>query len=126
MTRLPSRSKYGAVKTQLDGHKFDSKMEAEFYAELQIRMKAGEIADIILQPRYELEPRHILRRTEVVNPVDYISDFEVHYHDGSVEVIDVKGRPTPEFSLKAKLFKSRYPDLRLRAVRKKGKEWVDV
>ena len=126
MTRLPSRRKYGAVKTQLDGHKFDSKMEAEFYAELKLRQHAGEIVDIILQPRYELEPRHILRRTEVVNPIDYLADFEVHYSDGRVEAVDVKGKIMDTFALKQRLFKSRYPDIPLRVVRKKGKEWVDL
>ena len=36
------KSKYGAVKTSIDGHTFDSKKEAEFYQELKISGKYGQ------------------------------------------------------------------------------------
>ena len=40
--------------------------------------------------------------------VTYRADFEVYYTDGRVEVVDIKGFPTPEFKIKAKMFMFRY------------------
>lgn len=34
------KSKYGAKKTQIDGHVFDSEKEANYYQELKIRLQA--------------------------------------------------------------------------------------
>ena len=36
------KSKYSSAKTDVDGITFDSKKEAEFYAELKLRERAGE------------------------------------------------------------------------------------
>ena len=46
--------KYGAVRTQVDGHSFDSKAEARRYAELRLLEKAGEIEGLELQPAFPL------------------------------------------------------------------------
>ena len=49
------RSKYGAVKTVVDGIAFDSKAEARRYRELWALWRAGEISgDLELQPEYEV------------------------------------------------------------------------
>lgn len=33
------KSKYGAVKTSVDGHTFDSKKEADYYCDLKLRLQ---------------------------------------------------------------------------------------
>ena len=48
------RSKYGAQKTQVDGHSFDSKKEARRYAELKLLERMGEIRDLRVHPRWPL------------------------------------------------------------------------
>ena len=122
----PGRSKYGAKKKTIDGIRFDSTAEAEYYLVLKSRQQAGDITRLILQPRYELQPRTILPdRNTVINPIDYIADFEVTYPDGHIEVLDVKGKETETYRIKAKMFQARYPDLILKAIKKNGKGWDD-
>ncbi len=48
------RSKHGAVKTTVDGERFDSKLEARVYAALQLREKAGEIRNLRRQVPFAL------------------------------------------------------------------------
>ncbi len=98
------RNKYGAVKTEVDGIKFDSKAEAKRYMELKLLEKAGEISGLQLQPRYDFS----------LNGVKigfYKADF--YYIDGDgvevpyKEVVeDVKGMKTPVYRLKKKLMKA--------------------
>lgn len=98
-------TKYGAIPTTLDGHRFDSRAEARRYAELRLLERAGEIADLELQPAYPL----------VVNGVKvatYRADFR--YRDvatGAVAVEDVKGgraTVTPVYRLKRRLVLALY------------------
>lgn len=97
-------SKYGAVRTEVDGITFASKREARRYSELKLLERAGEIADLELQPRYPL----------VVNGVKvctYVGDFLYRpTFRGAVMaqpvVEDAKGFKTPEYKLKAKLFRA--------------------
>ena len=49
-------SKYGAIKTVLDGIKFDSKAEARRWAELRLLERAGQIHDLQRQVKLELVP----------------------------------------------------------------------
>lgn len=46
--KRPKKSKYGAVKTEVDGIKFDSKHEALRYQELRLLEQAGEITNLRL------------------------------------------------------------------------------
>jgi hypothetical protein len=48
-TEKPKKSKYGAVKTEVDGIMFDSKREASRYQELRLLEQAGEITNLRLQ-----------------------------------------------------------------------------
>jgi hypothetical protein len=50
-------SKYHAVPTVVDGVRFASKAEARRYSELQLLAKAGQIEDLVLQPRFPLHAR---------------------------------------------------------------------
>lgn len=94
------RSKYGAQKTLLDGILFDSKAEANFYAALKQREKAGEVTDIERQRQYDLMVNGVL-------VARYRADFV--FFDRILRarrVVDVKGVATRDFRLKAKLMKA--------------------
>lgn len=97
-------NKYGAKKTEVDGYIFDSKREAEYYTELKIREKAGEITHLELQPRFDciVNGMHIC---------SYVADFRFQEgvkKDGDflvrdMRVVDVKGVKTPVYRIKKKL-----------------------
>ena len=79
------KSKYGAVKTSVDGQTFDSKKEADYYCNLKLRLQAGEIKGFCLQPVFILAPG-----------LKYKADFIVFHNDGVAEIIDTKGFKTKE------------------------------
>lgn len=94
-------SKYGAVRTEVDGITFASKKEARRYSELRLLERAGEIGALTLQPRYPLKVNGKLVCT-------YVADFEYYPADsGKPRIVeDAKGVRTPVFAIKAKLFEA--------------------
>ena len=110
-----TRSKYGAIKTIVDGITFDSKKEAGRYCELKLLKRAGEINSYILQPSYVLQNKYRRKDGKAIREITYIADFAVMYPDGHVEIEDVKGILTPVFQLKRKLLEAKY-DLILKIV----------
>lgn len=103
-----SRSKYGNKKIEVDGHKFDSKAEAKFYQQLKWLQEHGEIKSFKLQPRYILQEA-FEKDGKKHRAIEYVADFEVHYSNGDIVVVDVKGHKTQVFNLKRKMFEKRYP-----------------
>lgn len=93
-------NKYRNVKTECNGHLFDSKKEAVRYRELLLMQHVGLIRDLELQKVYPL----------VVNGVKigkYIADFVyVHCESGTPCVEDTKGVRTQTYNLKKKLMKA--------------------
>jgi hypothetical protein len=116
-TRIPFRhkNKYGATKTKIDGVTFDSKAEADYYQQLKLLMRAGEVKDIILQPRYELL-KGFEKHGKKIRGIEYVADFKVIYADGREEIIDVKGKRTEVYTIKRKWFESKYPELTIKEV----------
>lgn len=108
-------SKYKNRKVVVDGIEFDSQKEADYYAELKLLQKAGEIKEIELQPKFELLPG-FKKNGRTFRAITYTADFKVTYADGHVEIIDVKGIKTEVFKLKRKIFEFQYPDLTLKIV----------
>ena len=107
------RFKYRNKPTEVDGHRFASKLEAARYQELRLMERAGEISGLTLQPRFKL----IVGDTLICT---YVADF--HYLDAKTQQVvteDVKGMLTPEFKLKAKLMKACL-GIDVTLVRKKG------
>ena len=95
-------SKYKSVITEVDGIKFDSKKEAEYYGFLKIRVKAKELLDFKRQVRYKLEVNGILITT-------YVADFVEIRPDQTQRVVDVKSEFTellPMYRIKKKLMKA--------------------
>lgn len=95
------RSKFGAVRTEVDGVTFASKAEARRYGELKLLWKAGTLATLELQPSFDL----IVSGVKVGR---YVADFSYHKPDGELVVEDVKGMPTPVYKLKKRLVAALY------------------
>ena len=110
------KSKYNNKKTMVDGIKFDSKKEAEYYCQLKLLKQAGKIKDYRLQPRYELQPA-FKKNGKKYRAITYIADFAIINNDGTTEVVDIKGVETQVFKIKKKLFEYMYPDLNLKVVK---------
>lgn len=117
-------NKYGARPKTVDGIRFDSTLEAEYYVYLKALKKAGVISKLELQVKCELLPaqKHPLTGKHI-RAINYFADFRVTYPDGTVEYLDTKGFEKPEFKLKAKLFIAKYKQP-LWLIRKSGKNWV--
>ena len=94
----PKRSKYGAIKTEVDGIKFDSKHEASRYKELRLLEQAGEITNLRLQVPYILFPED-----EHGRALKYIADFVYNDDTGTLVVEDAKGHPTDVYKIKRRL-----------------------
>ena len=95
-------SKYGNYKTEYDGIVFDSRKEAQRYAELKLLQRAGLIRDLKLQVPFELIPKQERDGKCVQRSVKYIADF-VYFKDGQMVVEDTKGMRTDVFKLKKKM-----------------------
>lgn len=106
-------NKYGNIKTESDGHIFDSRKEANYFDQLKLRMEAGEIRHLVIQPRYELQPAFD-KDGKHNQSIEYVADFEyIDVADGKTYVIDVKGKKTPVYNIKRKMFEYRYQDLHI-------------
>ena len=114
--------KYHNTKTVLDGIKFDSKLEAERYAQLKMMERAGVIRDLELQPEYELIPS-FRKNGKTWRRTVYKADFRyILAEDDSYIIEDVKGSTsviTDVFRLKQKLFEYKYPELTIKIVTRK-------
>ena len=105
LLKKPKRNKYNAKKTKIDGNTFDSVKEAEYYKELELLRKTGEIKWYCLQPTFILS-----------EGIKYKADFivldknkpKVHKDKYQIHVIDVKGFKTDVYKLKKKLLKNKY------------------
>jgi hypothetical protein len=91
---LPTkRSKYGNVRTAVDGRTFDSQHEANRYIGLKMLAKAGEIKDLECQVRYS-----IYVNQEWI--CDYVADFVyVDCRTNKVVVEDAKSEATRKIPL---------------------------
>jgi len=107
--RFNRRSKYRAIPTIIDGIRFASKAEAKRYWELKLLEKAGNIANLTLQPEFKFPCG-----------VKYCGDFRYEEQRKDcmrVVVEDVKGFETAAFRIKAKMFKHHYPAVDFRVVK---------
>lgn len=103
-----NKSKYNAVKTEIDGHKFDSRFEAEHYASLKLLERAGVISELKLQPRFLLQEGFTYNGHKE-RKIEYVADFQ-YTKDGETIVEDTKSKATRTqvYMLKRKLFLYKY------------------
>jgi hypothetical protein len=113
MFRVRFGNKFGAKRQEYGGKQYHSKKEAGYAAQLDLRVRAGDIKSWARQKRISLDvnEHHI---------ADYYIDFVVTHNDGSIEYVEVKGFETPEWRMKWKLFEALYdriPGVRLTVVK---------
>lgn len=111
----PNPSKMHNVKTVVDGIKFDSKLEANYYCQLLILMRTGEVKGFIMQPKYLLTDT-LRKNGKTFKKMYYIADFKVMYSDGREEIVDCKGRRNQLYINKCKMFEAKYPHLTINEV----------
>lgn len=95
-------SKYGAIRTEVDGISFDSKRESQRWSILRLMQRAGEIQSLERQVEYPLSVNGV-----VIGKIK--PDFR-YTRAGTVVVEDVKSKPTmtPLFRWKAKHLAAEY------------------
>ncbi len=104
-------SKYHSTPTEVNGIRFDSKREANRWAELRLLERAGKIEKLKRQVKYLLIPSQYRDGKCIEREASYIADF-VYVKDGHLVVEDCKGFRTPEYKIKRKLMLQLY-DIRL-------------
>lgn len=109
------RSKYGNLKVTRDGMTFDSIKEYRRFCELRLLERAGEVAELRRQVKFELLPSQRVDGKVVERPVTYIADFVYTDKDGQQVVEDTKGVRTKEYIIKRKLLLHKY-GIRIREV----------
>lgn len=113
MIKFTKGNKYSAEKTEIDGHKFDSRKEAQRYAELRLLEKVGEISELKTQVKYVLIPKQKRSDGKTERECYYLADF-VYQQNGATVVEDVKGYRDPasaayaKYTIKRKLMLERY------------------
>lgn len=121
------KNKYKNKKVEYDGIKFDSKMERDFYIHLKKLQANGLVYEFFMQKNYVLIDAYTRSDGTKVRASYYKADFEVHYSDNRIEVIDIKGMLTDVFKLKQKIFETRYPfELKLITYSKKYGGWITL
>lgn len=96
-------NKFGAIKQTYNGYSYDSKLEAQYAAQLDWLVKAGEVKEWERQVKLALS----VNDNHICN---YFVDFLVRFSDGREEYHEVKGYETPEWKLKWKLAKAIYSE----------------
>ena len=87
MDTLPARKrqKYGNRRVEIDGMKFDSQHEADVYAALMLRVRAGELKTVCRQVKFDLP-----------GGIAYVADFVTFDEDMHAEVYDAKSEVTKQ------------------------------
>ena len=100
------RNKYGAVKTEFNGRRFDSKFEASVAEQLEMRKRVGDILDYDCQFRVEGwtynkdGTKGFYYRHKV--------DFRLHLKDGSFELLEAKGIETQDYLWRKKCLENHW------------------
>ena len=106
--------KYHNKPVVIDGIKFDSAKEGDYYLYLKQLQERGEISSLQLQVPFEIIPAvygekvtHLKTKDRVdkyciQRATYYVADF-VYEKDGNTVVEDTKGFCTPDYILKRKL-----------------------
>ena|ERR1043165_5656892 len=112
--------KYRNTKCEASGIAFDSISERDRYLELVGMQQDGLIHHLECHPEFVLLEGFKDCEGKTERAIKYTADFRYTDSSGRVVVEDVKSKATAgsrDWSLRKKLFKSRYPDMALREVR---------
>ena len=97
-----SRSKYRAVRAEFRGETYDSKFEAGVAAQLNIRLRAGEIKAVERQFKIECIPYDCHGEPVLECKVTHKVDFRVQENDGTFTLIEAKGPETADYRMRRK------------------------
>lgn len=92
-------NKFNNVQQTYDGYNYDSRAEADYAMELDLRLKAKDIKD--WERQYKVDIRYPMPEGKLI--CTYKVDFRIHHNDDSFELIEVKGMETSTYRLKRKL-----------------------
>ena len=101
------KSKFGAVKSG----GYASKKEHKRALELELLQRANEIIDLQKQVKFELLASFKDSNGQTERGINYLADF-VYLDRKKKRWIceDVKGFKTPDYVIKRKLFKTKFPE----------------
>lgn len=97
--KMPANKKVrNATKTEIDGIKFDSKLEAHFYGLLNLHKIPFTMKEkIVLQKAFRYNG-------EAIREIALLPDFIIK-NDGVYNIVDTKGFQTSDNKIKVKLLK---------------------
>lgn len=101
-----TKSKFGNIRTNYNGTTFDSKKEAMYSRDLDLRKSATNPRERVVS--YETQVKYKFVHNDLLICV-YKLDFLVTYADGHIEYIDVKSVATRKdkvFRIKKKMMKA--------------------
>lgn len=101
----PRPNKYHAKKQEFNGERYDSKFEARVAADLDLRLRAGDIKAVERQVDFPF-----VVNGKRLGRFVYRADFLVTHNDGSKEIVEAKGMIMPIFKLKWELMQVCYPE----------------
>ena len=99
------KNKFNAKKKLYNGRYYDSILEADYAEQLDWRIKAEEIKEVITQYKISLD----INSDHIAN---YYMDFKVILSDGTIEMHEVKGVETDLWRMKWRMAKALYPEWR--------------
>jgi hypothetical protein len=88
---MTARTKFGNIKVKIDGYTFASEKESNRYLELKLLLRAGEISDLKLHPKFALIPSQKLSTGKRERPCTYTADYS-YIQDGKIVVEDSKSK----------------------------------
>jgi hypothetical protein len=99
-----AKLKYSNVKVTTDGHKFDSRIESNFYGLLKInRFEFSMKESFVIQEAFNY-------CGELVREIKIVPDFIIKKEGRMIAIIDTKGMITEMAKLKYKLLKAKLID----------------
>lgn len=108
---VAKKSKFKNIRCQAaDGTNFASRLERDYYEQLLLRWKAGEVLFFVRQPSFDLEGGVVYR-------ADFLVVRDRQDYGCDVDVIDCKGFLTPACKNKIKQVEARY-HIKVQLVRK--------
>lgn len=88
---------------------WDSHKELQYYLDLKLRKRAGDIKDFAIKPKIVLQPSFKFEG-KTIREIAIYPDFLITHGDGSLEYVDTKGMITELWKMKWKMFKYQQRD----------------
>ncbi len=102
--RVKLKTKYSSESTEYNGYNYDSKKEADYAKQLDLRIRLKEVKEWSRQHKFEL----YVNGEKICN---YYIDFRVVMKDKSIEYVEVKGFETDIWRLKWRMTKALFDSL---------------